>query len=177
MIRWYSENDYHFYLDGSPLTSEAQIEKHLADEFEKGMYIYDSDINMIIETNKNEKIGIVNFKCINWKNKNLNINIYIGSENHQNKMYGADALLAGLWFAFNELNMHKVVGYIYEFNERSFRISERGNAKRELTLRKHVFKDGKYYDAFVYGILRSEFDELMIEAEKTLFRRNSKKIE
>jgi len=37
---------------------------------------------------------------------------------------------------------------------------ERSNAKRELTLKDHVVRNGELHDMYGYGLLRREFDEL-----------------
>lgn len=171
LIKWFGDEEFHFYLEGNPLMSDNVIRKHLSEQFEKGLHLYDSEIDLIIETLQGESIGLVRFTNINWKSRNLAFSIFIGQKDHLNKIYGADTLLTSLSFAFNELNMHKILGNIFEFNDRSIRIAERGGARKEAILRKHIYKNGKYYDLYVYGFLRSEFQSILSEAEKTFLRR------
>lgn len=171
LTQWFGDEEFHLYLQGNPLTSNNEIKKQVSDLSGNDKYIYGSEINLIINTHLGEGIGLVRFQNINWKSRNLAFSIFIGHKKYQNHIYGADILLAAMCFSFNELNMHKILGNIYEFNDRSIRIAERGGAQREAVLRKHTYKDGRYYDMYVYGLIRSEFKDILKEAEKTFLRR------
>ena len=166
LIKWMTSQDFSYYLYGSPLDSYSKIEKKILRFLKEPFSIYDSNICFIIETKKSEPIGLVMLFNISWKNKNLNMEVIIGEEKYRNKVYGADAYLTAVKFIFNEINMHKVVGYINEYNRRSIRIAERSGAKREGVLRRHIFVKGKYYDLYIYGFLRKEYLQLIAELKK-----------
>jgi len=172
LIKWMSSQDFSYYLYGSPLDSLSEIEQKISRLIEGPFSVYDSSMHFIIETKKSEPIGLVTFFNISWKNRNLNVEVMIGKKEHRNKFYGVDAYLTALKFIFQELNMHKVVGYVNQYNQRSIKIAERGGAKCEGTLRKHIFINGKYYDLYIYGLLKKEYLKLTGELKKLRYWKN-----
>lgn len=158
---------FSYFLFGSPIDSEREIEVKISELIQDNIFTYNSNIYFIIETLKTIPIGLVMYTMINWKSKNLCLNVVIGEKEYQDSIYGVDAYLTAVNFAFNMLNMHKILGYINEYNTKSIRITEKGGAKRECILRDNIFTKGKYYDLYIYGLLKEEYLQLL-EKWKTL---------
>lgn len=62
--------------------------------------------------------------------------------------------------------MHKMLGYVLEYNETMLAIMDRTGAKREGILRHDKYRQGRFCDTHVYGITRDEFRARM-EALRT----------
>ncbi|WP_044935272.1 GNAT family N-acetyltransferase [Pseudobutyrivibrio sp. LB2011] len=60
--------------------------------------------------------------------------------------------------AFNEYGLHRVYLTVLADNERAIHLYEKCGFKKEGQLRKHIYKDGKYVDWCLYGILAEEFE-------------------
>jgi ribosomal-protein-alanine N-acetyltransferase len=59
-------------------------------------------------------------------------------------------------YAFDELQLLKLVAHVFEFNPASARVLEKNGFKLEGKLRKHYQKDGKLVDARIYGLLKED---------------------
>jgi len=106
-------------------------------------------------------IGIACYTEIDWYGRTLNISgsIY--------KMYRPDwekvvkpAFSAGLDFAFEVLNMHRVGAEVLETHSAAQKL-ELGHLGfvMEGRRRKAVYKAGRYYDSIVLGLLRDEWEK------------------
>ena len=109
-----------------------------------------NEIIMIVETPE-KPIGMILYTSINWKSRNLYESTVIGEEEYKNKIYGIVFIRSMLEFAFNELKMHKIVGYVYDFNTRMSSLIEHFGARKEGYLKDFVKRDGKRYGAKVYA--------------------------
>jgi len=105
-------------------------------------------------------VGLVLLQNVSWRNRSCSLDVYIGQKNLRKGIVIGLAFFRIMEYCFDELNLHRVSAYIYSFNSPSWRIMERSNAKRELTLKDHVVRDGELYDMYCYGLLRREFNEL-----------------
>ncbi|HIC94568.1 MAG TPA: N-acetyltransferase, partial [Anaerolineae bacterium] len=65
-----------------------------------------------------------------------------------------------LGFAFREMNLHRVYLSVHDYNERAIRCYEKCGFRHEGRLREALFRDGRYHDELMMGILREEFEEL-----------------
>lgn len=62
-----------------------------------------------------------------------------------------------LSYAFGELKMHKIIGQVLAYNERSRKFHLRLGFQQEGILRQHHFDGEKYHDIYSYGFLVSEW--------------------
>ncbi|MFD0713439.1 GNAT family N-acetyltransferase [Paenibacillus sp. GCM10027626] len=117
----------------------------------------DGDNMMLaIENLEGELVGTINSQQCNRRNGTLQYGIAIFRP-HWRKGYGSDAVNIWLRYFFYELRYEKVSAYIYAFNEGSVAMHERLGFKLEGRLRNMIYTNGRHYDEFVYGMLRSEF--------------------
>jgi RimJ/RimL family protein N-acetyltransferase len=59
-------------------------------------------------------------------------------------------------YGFHDANLHKLYAEIFAFNEPSVKLFEKAGFRREGTKREDQFVDGKYWDTYVYSILKHE---------------------
>ena len=95
---------------------------------------------------------------IDSKNRMATVGIFLGKE-HVGKGYGTDAMQVLVDFCFNEINLNRVKLNVFAFNKRAIRCYRKTGFKIEGTLRQEVFRNGKYHDSLVMGLLRSEWEK------------------
>lgn len=112
----------------------------------------------ILHKNNNKLIGIISLKNIDYINRRCEISGLIGEKQYQNLKYIVEACQLIIKHAFDQLNIHKVYGgtIIRELSQIFCRIL---GFKEEGIKRKEVYKNGKYWDIFLVGLLREEYYE------------------
>lgn len=100
---------------------------------------------------------------VDWELPEFEIGYFVDVE-HQGRGYVTEAVRAALKWLFEDMGAHRVRLGCNEMNERSWRVAERCGFVREGHLRqtrKHVLReDGTYSGDYLYGLLRSEFENL-----------------
>jgi RimJ/RimL family protein N-acetyltransferase len=104
-------------------------------------------------------IGFVVIHSIEWNNRVGSLAIGIGDPNYQNKGFGSEALQLILRYAFHELNLHRVGLDVIGYNGRAIRAYEKAGFIVEGKIRSAIYRDGRYFDRIMMGILRSEWEE------------------
>ncbi|MCD6550708.1 GNAT family protein [Thermotoga sp.] len=106
-----------------------------------------------------EYIGGCGINNIDWKNSIAEVGIFLGRP-YWNKGYGTDAMKVLVRFIFNEMNINKIKLGVYSFNKRAMRVYEKVGFKVEGVLREELYREGKYHDVYVMGILRREWKDM-----------------
>lgn len=117
-------------------------------------------IHFAIVNEDDEYLGTISLKDIDFINKHAEYAISLrrcawGNNNAKN------ATLILLDKAFNEYGLNKVFLTVLADNIRAQKLYEKCGFKHEGTLKKHIFKDGKYVDWLLYGILAEDFSEIV----------------
>ena len=147
------ENGYSF-----PVSMQAQRKW-----FETNASATDRNVKMIIEYDK-KPVGYTNILNIDWKNRVAHTGIKIFSTEYRNRGLGRDSVMAIMRFAFEELNLNRLEGYIIEYNKPSYALYvEKCGWKVEGRKREFVYKNGKYHDLIMVGILKSDYEALLQE--------------
>jgi RimJ/RimL family protein N-acetyltransferase len=142
-----------FYLPMTEMAEEKWIE-------ERGTTRANSDANFVIEAlegDGSKAIGSIGLSGINPKDHNAMFGIAIGEKDYWSKGYGTEAARLLVNYGFEQLNLHRINSFAYAFNERSIRMHKTVGFKEEGRQREAVFKNGKYHDHVVFGILREEW--------------------
>ena len=104
-------------------------------------------------------IGYVELDGILWTHRVSGVSIAIGEAKHWGKGYGYEVIQLALRFAFDELNLHRVQLTVFCYNKRAIALYEKLGFQREGIHREHLQRDGERYDMYLYGLLRSEWEE------------------
>ena len=115
-----------------------------------------TDIVLIIEV-AGKAIGSMGLHRINMKDRVATTGAIIGEKEYWGKGYGTDAKMILLDYAFNTLNLRKVMSSVKAFNRRSLSYSLHCGYCVEGRLRRQHFVDGKYYDEIMLGVFRHEW--------------------
>ncbi len=119
--------------------------------------------NFAVEKKDNSQyIGGCGINDLDWKNSIATVGIFLGKQFHSHG-YGTDAMKILVNFIFIEMNVHKVMLHVYTFNERAIRSYEHVGFKAEGRLRSQIFREGKYHDEIIMGILSEEWEGRKIE--------------
>lgn len=117
-------------------------------------------VGLAIETREGLHIGNIDLREMRHEDRKTELGIMIGDKEYWSKGYGTDAVLTLLRFAFDEMNLNRVWLTVHDSNERAITCYRKCGFQEEGRLRQEVFRDGRYQDIVIMGILRSEFDSL-----------------
>lgn len=113
-------------------------------------------------SDKRTLTGVCGLTTIDMIAKRAEFSLYIDPE-QQGKGYGEEALRKLLDKAFFTYNLNVVWGETFEPNPAQ-KMFEKVGFQFEGKRRQFYFKDGKYIDALVYSILRSEWEALKAQS-------------
>lgn len=120
------------------------------------------NIRLIIETKEDGAIGYANLVNIDWKNRSAFHGMKIANKQFRLKGIGADAVMAIMRYAFEELLLNRLEGTIINYNEASRKLyCDKCGWAVEGVKRKSAFKLNEYHDELVVGILRDEYFDLL----------------
>ena len=152
--RWVNDPEVRNYLTVSFPSMLVQEEKWFDNLVKK-----ENEILLAIETLENKNlIGFMGLHKINWIDSNATTGAMIGEKEYWGKGYGTDAKMILLNYAFNRLRLHRISSSVIAFNERSLKYSLKCGYKEEGRVREKFFRNGKYWDEILLGILKKEFD-------------------
>jgi RimJ/RimL family protein N-acetyltransferase len=103
-------------------------------------------------------IGTAGLFRIDWRSRNAGFGIAIGDKDEWSKGIGRETTGLILRYAFETLNLHRVWLEVFEYNPRGIKAYEAMGFTHEGVEREHVYRDGRYWNVLMMGILRSDWD-------------------
>jgi diamine N-acetyltransferase len=122
-----------------------------------------NNFTLVIEAtdnNENRPIGTIGLHLINQKDRTAEFGIAIGEKDYWGKGYGTEATMLLINYGFRQLNLHRISSTALAFNERSIRMHKKVGFLEEGRQRQAIFKNGKYVDKVMFGLLREEWKGL-----------------
>jgi RimJ/RimL family protein N-acetyltransferase len=107
-------------------------------------------------------VGGTGLHDIDQRCRKAQFGIFLGPREEWGQGHGTEATRLLLDYAFATLNLNRVWLQVYEYNERGLRAYEKVGFRREGVLRQDTFRDGRYWDTVVMGLLRQEWDKRAI---------------
>ena len=86
-------------------------------------------------------------------------NALLKTKEERGKGYSKLATLKTLEFGFNQLGLNRIYLFVQSNNEPAIKLYEKLGFQNEGELRNSVFKNGKFINEKVMGILKEEFDK------------------
>ena len=161
VVEWMEDPDFQLFLYGDVTRSQRQIREQIVGLLGRAPgHTMPAAFQLILDSETDGPVGLVLLQNVSWRNRACSLDVYVGQKNLRKGIVIGLAFYRIMEYCFDELNLHRVSAYIYSFNSPSWRIMERSNAKRELTLKYHVVRNGQLHDMYGYGLLKREFDEL-----------------
>ena len=111
----------------------------------------------VIAKQKNVHIGNVKLGNINWVHRFADFGIIIGEKKYWGKGYGQEACNLLLEYAFNRLNLNKIVLGVYGNHKAAIKVYQKVGFKIEGRLEKMLHLRGAYVDRIIMGLLRENY--------------------
>jgi len=156
-VRWFNDPEVRQYLLMYEPMSKAKEERWFEAYLDRK-----DDFMFAIEALIGEEwthIGNLGLHRVDWKNGTCTFGIALGEKAHWGKGYGTEATRLVLRFAFGELNLHRVELEVYDFNRRAIRSYEKAGFRHEGIRRQALYRNGRYHDVHLMGILHEEFSD------------------
>lgn len=118
-----------------------------------------NNIRYIIEVEE-RPIGLATLTNIDWKNRKACHGIKLFGNDIKGKGYGTDTVKTIMKYAFEELQLNRLYGSILEYNIASKALYEKCGWKVEGIAKKSVFKNNKYNDELLLGILKEDYERI-----------------
>lgn len=156
---WFSDSEFLKYYDYVPpiSMSKEEVDK-IFDDYEKNE---ESDVFAVELIENNQIIGIAGYDDTVKENKVATLFIGLGDKNVRGKGYGREALNLLLEYGFKELDFHRIQLNVLEFNHAAIALYEKFGFIKEGTYREFVLRDGRRYDLYLYGLLKSEWTKVL----------------
>lgn len=115
-----------------------------------------NDFRFIIEY-EGSAVGIVGLVDIDWKNRKAITSIKLHERCPKGKGIGTDSVMALERYAFDQLQLHRLEGAWLDYNIASEKLHLKCGWSIEGIQRKAIYKNGKYHDLKVVGILSDDY--------------------
>ncbi len=96
-----------------------------------------------------QHIGNIKIGNVNWIHRFADVGLMIGEETAWGKGYGTEAIRLVAQYAFEEINLHKLVAGIYTSNVGSYRAFIKAGWREVGLLAKHRLLHGVYVDEWL----------------------------
>jgi RimJ/RimL family protein N-acetyltransferase len=101
-------------------------------------------------------VGMVSLTRIDYVHRNAEYNAMVGERASQNRGIGTEATRAMVRHGFFDLNLHRIYVSILRDNISSIRMCEKAGFRQEGTIREGAYKNGRYHDLVLMGVLKGE---------------------
>ncbi len=149
---WYRDHEFSV-LDGNIYGASLETIRAFVQSMGSPSY---AGVSLGIETEDGALIGLIRLKRSSPEDRHADFGIAI-ERAYWDRGYGTDATRTILRFAFEEMNLHRVSLTVLDYNTRAQRCYEKCGFRVEGRARSSRFRDGRWCDETLMGILRDEF--------------------
>lgn len=151
-LRWVNNYDVMKHL-GIHLSDSEQDQKRWFDSLQEDK----NNIVLGIETLDKTLIGITGLCHINLKDKVARHLSIIGEQRYIGKGYDIDSHMTLLEYAFNTLKLRRVCSTTVSSNMEAIMHHSVCGYRIEGLLRKHMSRNGHYWDVILFGVFKEEW--------------------
>ncbi len=119
------------------------------------------NLKFAIQIRDGETIGMATLGSIDWKNRKAIHGIKLSKNAPKGQGYATDAVMVIMKYAFEELQLNRLYGSILEYNIASQRLYAKCGWVVEGKVRQSIFKNNKYHDEIIVGILIDDYFTLL----------------
>lgn len=160
VVSWMEDPEFQRFLYGDPTRSPKQTRQQIVSMLGRtSNRTMPQGIHFIIDTDKYGPVGMHSIVNIGWRNRSCNVDSYV-IKKVRSSFISTFSFCRTIDYCFSVLNMRRINLFVYSFNPRSWRIIERTGAKRELTLKQHVARDGEIFDMYGYALFPEDWEKL-----------------
>jgi RimJ/RimL family protein N-acetyltransferase len=152
---WFNDPEVNRFLRSyRPLTRAAE------EDFLRRLGESSSDLGLGVVTRADDRLlGVAGLHQIDVRNRHAALGIALGVKEAWGKGHGTETTRLLVRHAFRTLNLNRVWLHVYEYNARGVRAYEKVGFRLEGRLRQDTFRDGRYWDTLVMGLLRDEWQD------------------
>jgi RimJ/RimL family protein N-acetyltransferase len=149
---WANDPDIQYYLGGwhFPINKNDQL------KWFNNLSCHSNNQRFIIEDENTMSIGMANLVNINFKDGNAEHGLLIDKK-YQGKGYAIDVVNAIMKYSFCELRLNRLDTTIIENNIKSLNLFSKLGWTKEGEIRNWYFRNGKYINKYILGILQNEY--------------------
>ncbi|MFN8699135.1 MAG: GNAT family N-acetyltransferase [Flavobacteriales bacterium] len=115
----------------------------------------DCVILAVCDRSTSKHIGNVKLDRIDWISGTCELGILIGSADHRGKGIGTEVCGMMIRYAFQTLNLRKVLLAVYSNNPAAMRAYEKAGFTEEGRLKEHVYCEGMYVDKILMSAFKN----------------------
>lgn len=157
-LNWMEDNEVTQFL-------ESRWKSYTLDELKAYIEETNDGLNNflfgIFQIESKEHIGNIKIGGINQIHRYADIGILIGNKKMWGKGYATEAINLITNYAFNELNLNKLIAGIYVINKGSYKAFMKANYEEAGTLKRHSFCNGKYIDIVLVEKIKDSFGKML----------------
>src|SRR5262245_56469675 len=139
-------------LRSHPITLQAEIAY-----LEKVAQSQDEVTLGIVPKDSDKLIGATGLHLVDWRARHACFGVFIGVKEEWGKGHGTDATRLMVRHAFATMNLNRVWLHVVSTHEAGIRAYERAGFRREGVLRQQFYREGRFQDLLVMGVLREEW--------------------
>jgi ribosomal-protein-alanine N-acetyltransferase len=102
----------------------------------------------------NSLVGVISLEKIDDINMNAQVGFWV-KKDYWNRGIATESLRLIVNFGFRLLKLQRIYARVLAANLASITVLEKCGFEHEGTLRRHRFKNNRFHDLLIYGILRS----------------------
>src|ERR1035437_6165027 len=170
IVRWRNMPEvYRGFIEYEPLSTGAQAEflATLASTRTRRLWLISSrerlastDVTERRRTDDAVPVGTVGIMNLDWRNRRCEFGpIFVGEMEYRGRGVAKEAELLVLNYCFNHLGLHKVIAHVPESNADVIHLHEAVGFRRDIVLRDHIFRAGRFEGLHLLSCLASEFRE------------------
>ena len=159
---WISEEGTRRFL-GAVLPKNVEQEHAWFDELVRGAE--HQMVFAICLAGTDEHVGNCGLHGVDWINRAAEFGIVLGEAAARDKGFGTEAARLVLRYAFEQLNLNRVLLRVYAYNLRAIRCYEKAGYRLEGRLRQARYWEGRYWDVLLMAVLRAEYFAGRAEAD------------
>lgn len=154
-LKWHQDEEISALVVGPRYFISTEREK----EWIRNAIFDNEKLVLAICLKENDKhIGNVMLQDINYINRSAVVPVLVGDKDEWNKGYATEARLLMIKYAFEERGLYRITAHVIENNIGSIKMNEKCGFKVEGVMRQAIYKRGRFWDLYVMGVLRDEFD-------------------
>lgn len=120
-----------------------------------------TNLKLAIQDDKGVLIGMATLGPIDWKNRKAEHGIKLGRNTPKGQGYATDAVMTVMKYAFEELQLNRLEGSMFEYNIASQKLYTKCGWSVEGKARQSIYKNNKYHDEIIVSVLREDYYTLM----------------
>ncbi len=156
-LKWYNDEEVIEFLSMYTPITDMMEEKWL----EEALAAKDRIHFMIeaVEGDKTTPIGSIGLNKLDHRCQSAEMGIAIGAKDYWGKGYGGEAVKTIIDYGFKQLNLRRISSYVFSPNGRSLRMHQKLGFVKEGVLRQAFYKNGRFMDEVLFGMLREEWEK------------------